>query len=208
MDIGENRFVSQFNCLFVFGGNQLQLFDRNYNRLLNFALQVYIMKVLPYYFIAFLGICWLTTCTDEPNFPVEPKLDLVRIGKTVLKQGRSIEEGGDTTMVTVYFEDGDGDIGGDSSITIYRIDTRSGFTEPIYRVVEIPLEGVSSSISGEIDFALPPTCCNYIGDNTPIPCEVYPPVPEQEVIFEIYIKDRAGNQSNTIALPPLTLLCQ
>lgn len=161
------------------------------------------MERLSYLVIGFFAFLIMFSCVDEPSFPVIPKIDFVRIGKNVLKQGII----GDTTTVTIYFEDGDGDIGGDP-IAIFILDTRaeSGFLDSIYRIPEIPLEGVSSSISGEIDFPIPSTCCIY--SNGQIPCAPSTEIPQQELIYEIWIKDRAGNVSNKIALPPLTILCE
>ena len=159
------------------------------------------MKVLPYFILGFFSFLLLFTCTDEPDFPVIPKIDFVSIGKNVLKQGLN----GDTTTVTIYFEDGDGDLGGEP-IAIFIIDKRSEFLDSIFRIPEIPLEGVSSSISGEIDFPIPSTCCIY--DNGQIPCSPSTEFPQQELIYEIYIKDRSGNQSNRIELPAITLLCE
>ena len=151
--------------------------------------------------LAFFSIIILFSCTDEPNFPIIPNIEFVRMGNNVLKQGIN----GDTTSVTIHFEDGDGDLGGEP-LAIFILDTRSDFLDSIFRIPEIPLEGVSSSISGEIDFPIPATCCIY--DNGQIPCQPSTEFPEQELIYEIYIKDRAGHTSNSITLPPITLLCQ
>ena len=159
------------------------------------------MDKLIYILTLFCLAFGLFSCADEPNFPPEPEIDFISIGNTVLKQGLL---DGDTTIVVISFQDGDGDIGGDS-VTIFRVDTRTDFIDSLYRVVEIPLDGVSNSISGEIEFVMTPTCCIY--ENGQIPCTPSSEFPEQELIYEIFLEDRAGNRSNSIALPPITLLC-
>ncbi len=155
-----------------------------------------------YFIIALLlFVLLINSCTDEPSFPPEPEIGFVSMGNNVLVQGLS----GDTTQVILSFQDGDGDLGGDP-LAIYILDTRSDFLDSIFRIPEIPLDGVSNSISGEIQFPIPATCCIYT--NGQIPCQPSTSQPQQELIYEVYIKDRAGNQSNSVTLPPITLLCQ
>lgn len=160
-----------------------------------------IMQKITFFFIGLFLIALSYSCADEPNFPPEPEIDFVSIGKTVLNQAGI---NGDTTIVTISFQDGDGDLGGDP-LAIFLLDTRTDFLDSIFRLPEIPLDGVSNSITGEIIFFLPETCCIY--DNGQIPCESSTAVPQQELVYELYIKDRAGNQSNSITLPTITLLC-
>ena len=159
------------------------------------------MQKIAVFFFGLFVLALSYSCADEPNFPPEPVIDFVSIGNTVLNQAGP---NGDTTIVTISFQDGDGDLGGDP-LAIFLLDTRTDFLDSIFRLPEIPLDGVSNSITGEIIFFLPETCCIY--ENGQIPCSSSTEFPEQELVYEMFIKDRAGNQSNTIELPPITLLC-
>jgi len=111
----------------------------------------------------------------------------------------------DSTETTIYFEDGDGDLGGDS-LAIFVIDKRTDNVDIQYRVTEIPIEGVSNAISGTISFPILASCCIY--DNGQFPCSPSDPEITQEVIYEVYLVDRAGNESNRIELSPITLNCK
>ena len=111
----------------------------------------------------------------------------------------------DSTLVTIGFEDGDGDIGGDS-LGIFIIDTRTNQTDSEFRILEIPIEGVSNAISGTISFPIFATCCIY--NTGQLPCTPSNPVVDQEVIYEVFINDRAGNESNRIFLDPIIIRCQ
>jgi len=111
----------------------------------------------------------------------------------------------DSTLTTIYFEDGDGDIGGDD-LTIFVVDTRTGIADFQYRIAEIEIVGVANAISGTIAFPILSSCCIY--DSGQVPCTPSVPLIMQDVVYEIYIKDRAGNESNRIELTPITLVCQ
>ena len=150
-----------------------------------------------YSFLLLLMLGLFSTCVDEPTFPLEPRIEFVSLFPEAVPQLEN-------TMITLYFEDGDGDLGGDS-IAIYIRDPRDESLTALYRVPEIPLENVSSSISGELIFPYT-NCCIY--DNGELPCRPSSVTTSQQVVFELFIEDRAGNQSNVLSLPPITFICQ
>lgn len=113
--------------------------------------------------------------------------------------------GEDTTQVTIMFTDGDGDLGSNDSLNVFFTDLRDNFEAYQYKIPFIPEEGAANGISGEIYIDLLTSCC-YFPDNT-APCEPSETFPTDTVTFEVYIKDRAGHESNHITLPPITLLC-
>jgi len=156
-------------------------------------------------YILFIAACltMLASCLNEPMFSEIPRIETLGLTKNAYNQATPGEI--DSTRVTIFFEDGDGDIGGDS-LAINVIDTRTDNTESEFRILEIPIEGVSNAISGEISFPIFATCCIYEGGQPP--CTPSNPVIEQEVIYEVSITDRAGNESNKILLPPIILRCQ
>lgn len=111
----------------------------------------------------------------------------------------------DSTLLTLYFTDGDGDIGSDDSISVFLIDKRDNFMQPGFRIPFVGEQGVGKGISGEIYIALPTSCCYY--DDGRTPCEKSSDGTTDELIYELYISDRAGNLSNRIDIAPITLQC-
>ncbi len=147
-------------------------------------------------------ICLFNSCLQEPTFDIVPRIEFRSITKNTMAQASPGFQ--DSTLTTIYFEDGDGDLGGDS-LSIFIIDTRTNQVDIQFRFVEIPIEGVSSAISGTIAFPIFASCCIY--DTGQIPCTPSNPLIEQEVIYDIFIKDRAGNESNRIQVPAISLVC-
>lgn len=114
----------------------------------------------------------------------------------------------DSIFVKFSFKDGDGDIGLEPDVferNIFIIDNRTGDTYDAFKAPVIPEQGASKGISGEVTLRLFTTCCLF-PDNIP-PCESPPQYPTDELTLDIYIKDRAGNESNHITTTPITLFC-
>ncbi|MBT8189613.1 MAG: hypothetical protein KJO29_04230, partial [Bacteroidia bacterium] len=70
---------------------------------------------------------------------------------------------------------------------------------------EIPSIGAQNGIEGEIQVKLFTTCCIFPGLIPP--CVNPPEYPTNEITFDIYMFDDAGNQSNTITTQSVTLIC-
>lgn len=156
-------------------------------------------------YILFIAACltFLGSCLNEPMFSDIPRIEGRGMTKNFMNQLSPFEQ--DSTLVSIFFEDGDGDLGGDS-ISIFGIDTRTGQSDVIFRFPAIPIEGVSSAISGTIRFPIMATCCIYTTGQ--VPCTPSNPIIEQEVIYEVFIRDRERNESNRILLDPIILRCQ
>ena len=144
----------------------------------------------------------LIGCTRPPDYPDEPIIEFLQFSKNPISQGTFNE---DTTFLTVSFKDGDGDIGSDTSLNFHIIDTRDGFTVPAFIIPPVPEQGTGNGISGEITVRLFTTCC--IPPAVEDACDNDDPTIRDEVIYEVYIEDRAGNKSNTILTEPLILIC-
>ena len=124
-----------------------------------------------------------------------------------MKQG-SINQ--DSVILTLYFTDGDGDFGTDSKsndLNIFMKDLRSGNEFRSFKSPLIPIDGVGKSISGTLRIKIFTTCCVFPPDLGVFPCESTPLVVTNELPLEIFIQDRAGNNSNIVMLDPLTLKC-
>ena len=162
-------------------------------------------------FLSFIGL-GLTACVQPPEYPVEPVIEFVSLSKDVLVQSSSpIDE----TYLTISFTDGDGDLGyfeeGSTNVEtdLFLKDLRTGADAVSFTIPFVPELGASNGISGEITVRLLTTCCVYPEDDpsAPPPCTPYAGYPIDTLVYEVYIVDRAGNESNRIETAPIYLLC-
>jgi hypothetical protein len=142
------------------------------------------------------------SCTKPPDYPIEPIIKFLSMSKTKLKQS-SINA--DSLRVTFSFTDGDGDIGSNDSLSLFVIDKRDGFVSSKYKIPFVTESGATNGISGEVEFVIFTTCC-YFPDGQ-APCTPSLTFPTDTVIYDIYLKDRAGHKSNIIQTLPIVLDC-
>jgi hypothetical protein len=143
---------------------------------------------LCYFFVLFLGSI-LTGCQKEDSYPVTPEIEF----KSLLKHESA--SGQDSLELIFSFTDGDGDLGTPSSdlehrdiyVKIYEL--RNGvFIEPVlpapleYKLPYLEPRGNNNSLKGDIRLNVD---YNII-------------YPNDTIRYSLYIKDRAGHQSNTI----------
>ena len=141
-------------------------------------------------------------CTKPPDYPIEPVIKYLGMSKKQLKQS-SINA--DSLRVSFSFTDGDGDIGSNDSLSLFVVDKRDGFLSSKYKIPFITEAGAKNGISGEIEFVLFSTCC-YFPDGQ-APCTPSKTFPTDTVVYELYLKDRAGHKSNIIETEPIILDC-
>jgi hypothetical protein len=164
---------------------------------------------LAHYFPFFI-IAIIFSCTKPPDYPIEPIIKFERLSRNMMDQGFV---NNDSVVVTVSFTDGDGDLGNnDSTLDIFVKDTRPeiGDADPSpFKMPFVPIQGVGNGISGEISILTFTTCCLY--DSFP-PCDeseaATTEMPFDTLIYEIYIVDRAGNESNRVLSDPILLKCK
>jgi hypothetical protein len=142
------------------------------------------------------------SCAKAPDFPKEPIIEFVQISSTSFFQA-TVQP--DTIIIVFSFTDGDGDLGDNDNLNIFLTDSRIPNTPQQFRMPFIPLEGVGNGISGEVSMKLATSCCIY-PDLTP-PCQQNIQFPSNTLYYSIQIKDRAGNLSNSIRTPDLTMIC-
>ncbi|MBK8054167.1 MAG: hypothetical protein IPK35_13075 [Saprospiraceae bacterium] len=141
------------------------------------------------------------------EYPDIPSLEFVGFSKNTLNQS---DIGGDTLLMTLKFTDGDGDFGTEDRKTepnIFVKDLRTNQTLRQYKAPFIPLEGTKNGVSGKINIVFLTTCCVFPPATGITPCSKVPQYPKNDLSMEIYIKDRAGNSSNIVTTPPITLNC-
>ena len=136
----------------------------------------------------FLVVLVFSSCKkDEDSLSIVPQLTFESISPT------TIQEFGGPITFSISYQDGDGDLGENDSDAknLFLQDLRNGITYE-YRIQELAPQGADIAIIGTIDIVLNTTSITD-GSN------------EQEVTFDIYAIDRAGNSSNTITSSPLTI---
>lgn len=154
----------------------------------------------------------VASCLDAPEYPVEPVITFKSLNKseifTALKGNQIQNQIQDSIKITISFTDGDGDLSnlaGDS-IDIFLTDSRLGIQVP-FALPDIPIEGTGNGISGDIILDVVNSagvCCIFRNE----PCVADPRMPTDTFSYAIQIRDRAGNLSNSIQTPPITILCQ
>jgi hypothetical protein len=167
------------------------------------------MKIISYrkYFIlAILAILvWFSACVNAPDFSDIPEIEFISLSDGTMEQG-FFET--DSVLLVFSFTDGDGDIGIESTDPgqdIFIIDNRTGNIYDRFKTPFVPLQGVNNGIQGEVRIKLFTTCCIFPEEMPP--CTASDEFPSNDLSFDIYMIDRAGNESNRITTPMIQLLC-
>jgi len=126
--------------------------------------------------------------SEEPAFDVTPRIELVSMSTTELVQFQ------DTLTLVLKYEDGDGDLGSrdpDESLLFVR-DNRLESADEYYVGLLAP-EGANASITGNLSVNL--STVFLFGNGS-----------QESTFFTIYMKDRAGNESNQLDTEQITIL--
>ena len=99
----------------------------------------------------------------------------------------------DKITITISYKDGDGDIGENTPDVknLFLTDSRNNVTYQ-YRVSQLAPSGQATAIEGTLTIELKNTAITNGASS-------------QSVSFSVYLKDRAGNISNTIATSAITV---
>lgn len=154
---------------------------------------------------------FLGGCFNTPEFPNTPEIEYSEI----LSTPRVDQESGgykDSVVISIKFKDGDGDLGYDQQEidSLAKAGAAPNFVVKQFRKVNgafveyVPLESLSgffhrlsSEKPGPIEGTL-----HYRGIQI---FHTFYPYAKDTVKFEVYIRDRAGNISNTIETEPVVL---
>ncbi|HLP18859.1 MAG TPA: hypothetical protein VK174_01085 [Chitinophagales bacterium] len=100
----------------------------------------------------------------------------------------------DEIEVTIEYTDGDGDLGENTPDVknLFCTDSRNNVTYE-FRISQLAPDEAKIIIKGQLKFHLPPQ--GFIDDNNTT----------ETTTYSIYVKDRAGNQSNTVQTSTLTI---
>ena len=131
--------------------------------------------------------CSISSCKkDEAIHSDTPTIELVSVSAT------SVQEG-DPITFKIKYTDGDGDLGENDADAknLFLIDNRVNVTYE-YRIEQLAPSGSSIIIRGNLNIELSSTAITN-GSNS------------QSVTYSIYVRDRAGNQSNTVTTESITI---
>jgi hypothetical protein len=135
-------------------------------------------------------IIFFIACLRPPDYSLIPEITFIELDTT------EVTEMTDSVTITFGFTDGDGDLGaldGDTLPNTFIKDSRTGFIYT-YQFPSITPDGNVKDISGTVEIILPGITC-------------VPNVNVDQLTYEVYITDRAGNKSNSVTTPALTIYC-
>jgi hypothetical protein len=151
----------------------------------------------------------MMSCSKAPEYPVEPQIEFKSISKKRMLQSLG-NKYRDSIALTITFTDGDGDIGTPEKqekrpSDAFVIDLKSGDTTDFFTLPHVAAKGATKGINGEMTFVIYTNCCDV---PDAIKClEKSQNYPLDTLNYQIIIKDRSGNKSNNLRLPPIELIC-
>lgn len=154
-----------------------------------------------------IGGLYYSSCVNAPDYSDVPEIEFISFSNRQMDQAPL---NSDTTILSIKFTDGDGDIGFNMDTpgeNIFIVDNRTNEFYDRFRAPAIPPQGANNGVSGEINMVLLNTCCVFPPQDSIPNCESPAQYPTNELTFTVYIQDRAGNKSNEIVTPPITLTC-
>ena len=146
------------------------------------------MKVA--FFVITILICLLSVGCERQNIPISnvPEIEIINAGPLIVTAFK------DSIVFEIKYTDGDGDLGtnDDTQRNVFVRDSRINVTHE-FRVQQLAPDGANIAITGTFFLTLPNTLLT--GGNT-----------EEKVTFAIYVIDQAGNESNTVESPEITVM--
>lgn len=147
-------------------------------------------SLLAFIIFPVVALFFLNSCTDEDTYPITPEIKFKSL--EIFQNVSQL----DSVVLTFSFTDGDGDIGSVTTDSLSRdvfvkfYELRNGvfipFDDPFgafnYRVPYLEPRGNNKSLKGDIRINVDYNVLQ----------------PNDTVKYELYLKDRAGHQSNTI----------
>lgn len=160
-----------------------------------------------------IGILLLSACGEPPSYDKEPHIEFLSLSRNEIDQL-------DSVSIEFSFTDGDGDLGFETpdtescnlcdsscyehpTFSLFLTDDRTNCLT-LFNIPYIPPKGSSDGISGKVSFVKSSICC--ISPNFEV-CIPMPSYPYDTIKYSVRIKDRAGNLSNIIHIPPIVVRC-
>jgi hypothetical protein len=152
------------------------------------------MKILCPALLLSALMCLFSSCTKtntDPFFDVVPRIELLDVSAT------SFVEFSEQITLTLRYEDGDGDLGNpDSEVnSIFVQDSRLSMPDEFYLQPLAPEDALPLNITGTLNVLLAPTF--LLGNGS-----------SETLVYSVYLVDRAGNKSNVVQTPAITVTRQ
>ena len=123
-----------------------------------------------------------------------PEIEFISIAPTI------IQEFSDEITITIYYFDANGDLGENNpDVKNMFIKDNRNEIEYEYRIPELTPIGSNIAIQGNFDIKISGTGITDSSSSFPVIAH------SQKVNYNIYVKDRAGNKSNTITTSSITI---
>jgi hypothetical protein len=148
----------------------------------------------------------LTSCIKEVQYPIEPKIEFKSYERVIAVDGKD-----SLIKIAISYSDGDGDIGLDATQLDepYKYNYFIKFNQLIDgNMVDVlpPPPNDTLTFNGRIPILTPAGKNKNIKGDITMTIDLYFAILQSNTInFEIYIKDRALNQSNIVTTPRLEI---
>ena len=139
-------------------------------------------------FITIVFLALMASCKkDQTVISAVPEIAFLTVAPT------TVIEFQDSLVFTISYNDGDGDLGENSADVknLFLTDNRIGITYT-YRIRQLAPDGANIAIQGNLNTVLKNIA---VTDSSA----------QQQATFSIYVVDRAGNKSNTVNSPVITI---
>ena len=138
--------------------------------------------------ILFIGGMLFSGCKPEDVTDPVPTISLINVTPT------TITALSDSIHFEIFYTDGDGDLGENNPDVenLFIVDPRIGSEYP-FRIPQLSPDGATITIQGTLTVSL-----SNVG--------ITDGSSEQAVTFSVYVKDRAGNESNRVDSPVVTIM--
>jgi len=170
--------------------------------------QVDQMKQIRQIFLFLLVMVVFSDCKKRPTFPASPEISFLELKKMKVLGSSGYK---DSVIISLYFKDGDGDLGNTTSENYftdvyaklngeYKQVVVTDTTTPITylkkngRFPSLNPDGRQGPLEGSLNYGVSLDLRFYIKDSS-----------SYTLKFNIYIKDNAGHSSNTIETPEITV---
>jgi len=160
------------------------------------------LSIINYQLSIVLIVLSLTACIEPPKYSDIPEITNVEFNKT------GISSATEEFQISVFFQDGDGDFDGTAN-NLFITENRTCFTDA-YTIPAIERNGNIDDISAMIFIPeLIELCVLEWKNPTETDCLPFKKINTitDTVIYNIQIKDNAGNESNVFTSPELYIIC-
>lgn len=146
--------------------------------------------------VCFLLLVAFAGCGKEKIVEPEPISKVPAIKFVSIEPGTAVKYR-DQIGITIEYTDGDGDLGENVADVknLFCTDSRNNVTYQ-FRIRQLAPDTATIAITGKLKFNLDPQ--GFVDDSHT----------SETATYSIYVKDRAGNQSNSVETTPLVISAQ